>query len=727
MPLTRSITRSITQSERLREWFHKYESLVIKLLEDSEIKAQIIKCGIVQGFTTKKFCKYRDLCSQDDYRLNIEDRVSTNKELSNFFQTIYHAGTSQHFWKYAKVPEGLITQVDTTFHYMFDIFKKGIFVNIHNNILQVYLPFSNANYYNEWGQNIRTRGGNFNDVLQIAKRGIWNGKTPWKYHVDIQPDPTKWYANYNFFRNTMYVNGDLKGKDDEGDKTVIEFLTLLTELCYVRKIPDVCFFLSPRDYPILRKDRKHPYERLFRDDKIPTLDYQEMLPIFSQSVTETDYVDELIPTEDDIKQIFCRETTIFAPWKQKKDIALFRGTATGPDVTETTNPRLHLIEMAKSYPQLIDAKLTGINDKIKVDSQGFVAQINIRKYPPKKELKENFLTPQAQSKYKYIIHIEGHTAAFRLSRELSYGSLILKVDSQWKIWYSDKIKGFHPLTDSAGQDRQAHYISIKHDLSDLVETIEWCKTHDHICNKIAERGYKFWKEHLEGPTYMLDYMQNKLTDIAKKQSSREPRGLILIPFRETADGQRGLQLKELIQVLDKEKIDYKVVIQEDDKLFNKGLLINRAILDNPDYDYYIIHDVDLIPDTELLPYYYEYPKLPIHLGARGQRWSGAVGFIGGVLSISKHDYYKVNGFPLDYSGWGKEDDALLWRLNHQGIKVENPPQGSVKDLENLTIDEKLEKLWTTGERTEELKSLKKKQIEENKINWSKNGIKQLIN
>ena len=50
-------------------------------------------------------------------------------------------------------------------------------------------------------------------------------------------------------------------------------------------------------------------------------------------------------------------------------------------------------------------------------------------------------------------------------------------------------------------------------------------------------------------------------------------------------------------------------------------------------------------------------------------------FVGGILSINKDDYKKINGFPNFFWGWGGEDDAL----NHR-MKVENLNQLHIRLL-----------------------------------------------
>ena len=38
---------------------------------------------------------------------------------------------------------------------MFDKYKKGIYVSIRNNKVDVFLPFSNVNYRNSWSENAK--------------------------------------------------------------------------------------------------------------------------------------------------------------------------------------------------------------------------------------------------------------------------------------------------------------------------------------------------------------------------------------------------------------------------------------------------------------------------------------------------------------------------------------------------------------------------------------------
>ena len=114
----------------------------------------------------------------------------------------------------------------------------------------------------------------------------------------------------------------------------------------------------------------------------------------------------------------------------------------------------------------------------------------------------NFLSPEEQSKYKYIINVDGHVSAYRLSLELDYGSVILLSDSKYRLWFRNLMKPFK------------HYVPIKKDLSDLIEKIEWCNQNQKECEEIIKNCKKFYKKYLSKSS-MLDYLQNLFIKISK--------------------------------------------------------------------------------------------------------------------------------------------------------------------------------------------------------------------
>jgi len=144
--------------------------------------------------------------------------------------------------------------------------------------------------------------------------------------------------------------------------------------------------------------------------------------------------------------------------------------------------------------------------------------------------------------------------------------------------------------------------------------------------------------------------------------------------------------------------------------------------------------VDLLPSEGLIPSYLDFPKQPIHLGHRGTRYevppdqkgthkkgpSKERTFLGGVVSFSKSDFEKANGYPNNFWGWGGEDDALNHRLHETNLTVEQPEE-PVIDLEELTLDEKLK-----GLKEQQAKEERKwEKIDADKQHWKTNGLSNL--
>jgi len=111
-----------------------------------------------------------------------------------------------------------------------------------------------------------------------------------------------------------------------------------------------------------------------------------------------------------------------------------------------------------------------------------------------------------QSKYKYIIHVDGNVNAYRLLTTMLTGSLILRVDSPYTSWVDHLIKP------------NKHYIMVRPDLSDLVEKIQWCMRHDTKSSQIAKNGYDFAKKVLQ-----TDYIKTSIENILWKVSPLPPK------------------------------------------------------------------------------------------------------------------------------------------------------------------------------------------------------------
>jgi hypothetical protein len=189
------------------------------------------------------------------------------------------------------------------------------------------------------------------------------------------------------------------------------------------------------------------------------------------------------------------------PWESKRDIAFFRGTATGGGVTIETNQRLRIAQLCHDWEQpsspyngYLDGGIVGWNVRDKKISSSPMTFIRPRSFP----FKLSQFTPiYEQSTYKYLLYVEGHCAACRYGFMMCLGSVILKVDSLCvadEMWYFPLLR---PYVD---------HVPVRSDLSDLAEKIEWCRQNDDKCREIA-RTAKLLHDRYISRVGILDYIQ----------------------------------------------------------------------------------------------------------------------------------------------------------------------------------------------------------------------------
>lgn len=151
----------------------------------------------------------------------------------------------------------------------------------------------------------------------------------------------------------------------------------------------------------------------------------------------------------------------------------------------------------------------------------------------------------------------------------------------------------------------------------------------------------------------------------------EKRFKIIVPYRNREE-HLNIFINYVSTFLNLSQSDILVVLQSDDKPFNRGKLLNIGFhLCNTDSDYFIFHDVDMLPQGKSD---YVYPFCPKRLisgtisGKDIQNFPKS--YFGGVVGFNKKDFKKVNGFSNEYWGWGCEDNDLLVRLDYFGLKCD---------------------------------------------------------
>ena len=142
---------------------------------------------------------------------------------------------------------------------------------------------------------------------------------------------------------------------------------------------------------------------------------------------------------------------------------------------------------------------------------------------------------------------------------------------------------------------------------------------------------------------------------------------IIVPYRD-----REEHLSKFIPYMENTEflsgIDYEIlVVEQDDKPFNRGKLLNVGAIESIGASYYCFHDVDMLPILSD----YSYVEVPTHLAAEAEQFGYKLpylGYFGGVTLFDKHNFIKINGYSNDYWGWGAEDDDIMFRCIAKEIK-----------------------------------------------------------
>lgn len=149
---------------------------------------------------------------------------------------------------------------------------------------------------------------------------------------------------------------------------------------------------------------------------------------------------------------------------------------------------------------------------------------------------------------------------------------------------------------------------------------------------------------------------------------------IIIPFRNREEHLK-YWLYYLHPILQRQQLDYGIYIinQDGDETFNRAKLLNigyAEALKEYDYNCFVFSDVDLIPMDDRNTY--KCFSQPRHLSVSMDKFGFRLPYnqyFGGVSSLSKEQYLKINGFPNNYWGWGGEDDDIYNRVASKGMSI----------------------------------------------------------
>lgn len=197
--------------------------------------------------------------------------------------------------------------------------------------------------------------------------------------------------------------------------------------------------------------------------------------------------------------------------------------------------------------------------------------------------------------------------------------------------------------------------------------------------------------------------------------------------------------KAAVPVVFRENVYVYIVEQVAPRAFNRGLLLNIGVKGAmeeagrqsvPDERVVIVtHDVDLLPDDDLLRQYDPLPadKDAVSMLLLDDAYREAYGEIviaagGGITATRLSTYKKVNGYPNDFWRYGMEDFVFTDRLNRVKARVGRATVGALLHIDTIR---------KTGDkraylREHKLKNMQaKEQRQADRSRWRQNGLHRL--
>jgi hypothetical protein len=169
------------------------------------------------------------------------------------------------------------------------------------------------------------------------------------------------------------------------------------------------------------------------------------------------------------------------PWRLRRDTVVWRGTSTGigqvtTDTMAAGDPhlrqRIRMCLMLGSV-QGVDARISKTESDVSA-----LDRERLRRYG----LLGGKIRQRNWGRNKFALDVDGHTNAWsNFFVRMLLGCCVLKIESQhgFRQWYYNKLMPWR------------HYVPVRADMSDLVEKIEWCRSHDGECAEIARAGSAF--------------------------------------------------------------------------------------------------------------------------------------------------------------------------------------------------------------------------------------------
>ena len=166
-------------------------------------------------------------------------------------------------------------------------------------------------------------------------------------------------------------------------------------------------------------------------------------------------------------------------WSDRENVAFWRGSTSHDDRGLDQQP----IREPKDIPRVALCILLASSQHADVGLQSWqIGQPSphvVEEFLSQAGLRRPFLPMLSHAKYKFLIDVDGYANAWSLLEKFLLGSCVLKIASRYEQWFYSELAAW------------THYVPVKEDLSDLVERLDWCLTHDREAEQIAQAGQLF--------------------------------------------------------------------------------------------------------------------------------------------------------------------------------------------------------------------------------------------
>jgi len=175
-----------------------------------------------------------------------------------------------------------------------------------------------------------------------------------------------------------------------------------------------------------------------------------------------------------------RNARLALPWSRRNDTVLWRGTSTGAGLVTTEmmrpdDPQLR----ARIRMCLRLAGVPGTDARIR-KTEGDAAPADHERLV-RHGLLGGRIAQARFGRYKFALDVDGHTNAWsNFMVRLLLGCCVLKIESErgFRQWFYHRLEPW------------SHFVPVRADMSDLLEKIAWCRSHDSDCQRIAAAAFE---------------------------------------------------------------------------------------------------------------------------------------------------------------------------------------------------------------------------------------------